>query len=190
MADLKQCHSNEPDKFIVRFDDNIKKALELLFRARLHQCFIYMGPLDELCWGGEGTLPNEFLDEVADHSAALVEYFQYTDRYIGHFFTRAFDGYLYCLNQMQKSFDAVSALSCYVPVLYWRSTIKTALQLSDAELNIIQGMLIHYELIKYLDDSNTLLTTSEQELINHSMNEDACADLNFLLTKPRQFVYC
>ena len=103
---------------------------------------------------------------------------------------KAFDGYLYCLNQMRERHSSAALSDCHVSTLYWRSTVKATLQVSNPELKLIEMLLIQSEQLKYLDDSNTALITPEQEQQKYSTDADANTAFNYLLSKHRQFVYC
>lgn len=169
---------------------SIKRALELIMAAKSFQCVLYPDPPNGIRWASQKMPPDEFLDDLRANKASLVEYFSYTDRDLTPFFVRAFDGYLYCLNQVSKGKSNITGSDNPVPTLYWRSTIKEALQLSNPELELIEMLLIHEGCLKYLDDSKTELITPEQEQQKYSTDNGAGTSFNSLLNKRRQFIYC
>lgn len=168
---------------------SIRKALELIQEAKSFQCVLYPVPPNGIRWASQNVPPDEFLDELKAHKSALLDYFSYTDRDLTPFFVRAFDGYLYCLNQMRECHSSASA-STHVSTLYWRSTVKATLQISNPELKLIEMLLIQSEQLKYLDDSKAKLITPEQEQQKYSTDKDASTAFNYLLSKHRQFVRC
>lgn len=188
-----KCKSSYRDRatgFIGELDMSIRKALELIREAKSFQCVLYPVPPNGIRWASQNVPPGEFLDEVKAHKSALLDYFSYTDRDLTPLLGRAFDGYLYCLNQMREPHSSASASDCHVSTLYWRSTVKATLQVSNPELKLIEMLLIQSEQLKYLDSSNTALITPEQEQQKYSTDKDAGTAFNYLLSKHRQFVRC
>lgn len=169
---------------------SIKKALELIQAAKSYQCILYLDPPDKIRWASQSMPPDEFLIELKAHKSALLEYFKHTDRDLTPFFVRAFDGYLYCFNHVNNGAGNISRSAHPVSTLYWRSTIKEALQLSNPELELIEKFLIEEECLKYLDDSKTELITPEQEQQKYSPDKSAGVAFNDLLSKRRLFIYC
>ncbi|CAB1207590.1 hypothetical protein [Acinetobacter bouvetii] len=169
---------------------SIKRALELIMAAKSFQCVLYPDPPNGIRWASQKMPPDEFLDDLRVNKASLVEYFSYTDRDLTPFFVRAFDGYLYCLNQVNKGASNIGRSAHPVSTLYWRFTVKEALQLSNPELELIEKFLIEEKCLKYLDDSRTELITPEQEQQKYSPDRDAGTAFNDLLSKRRQFIYC
>ena len=169
---------------------SIRKALELIQVAKSYQCILYLDPPDKIRWASQNMPPEEFLNELKAYKSALLEYFKHTDRDLTQFFVRAFDGYLYCLNQVNKGAGNISGSAHPVSTLYWRSTVKEALQISNPELELIEMFLIQEGFLKYLDSSNTTFITPEQEQQKYSTDEDAGTAFNGLLNKRRQFIYC
>lgn len=168
----------------------IQKALELIWLAKSHQCVLYLDPPDKIRWASQSMPPDEFLIEVKAHKSALLEYFKHTDRDLTPFFVRAFDGYLYCLDQVNKGVSNITGLDNPVPTLYWRSTVKEALQLSNPELELIEMLLIQGGCLKYQDDSQAELITPEEEQQKYSTDNGAGTAFNELLNKRRQFIHC
>lgn len=169
---------------------SIRKALELIRMAKSYQCILYWDPPDRIRLASQSLIPDELLNEVKAHKPVLIEYFKHTDRDLTPLLGRAFDGYLYCLNQMRECHSSASTSTCHVSTLYWRSTVKATLQVSNPELKLIEMLLIQSEQLKYLDSSNTAFITPEQEQQKYSTDEDANTAFNYLLSKHRQFVYC
>ena len=169
---------------------SIKKALELIQAAKSFQCVLCPDPPNGIRWASQNVPPDGFLDELKAHKSSLLEYFKYTDRDLTHFFIRAFDGYLYCLSLVNKRDSNISGSIHPVSTLYWRSTVKAALQVSNPELELIEMLLIQEGCLKYLDDSQTELITPEEEQQKYSADNGAGTSFNSLLNKRRQFIYC
>ena len=168
---------------------NIQKALELIQLAKSHQCRLYTVAPDQLRWESPVMPPDELLNQLRVYKPVLMEYLKHTSRDLSVVVKRAFDGFLYCFEQVQQTRRNNSSLNlCGVSVMYWRSTVKAALQVNDAEINMIERLLIQSEQLKYMDSSNTVLITPEQQ--EHLHDDEIETAFNDLLNRPRQFVYC
>ena len=117
---------------------SIGKALELIRMAKSYQCVLYWDPPDRIRFASQSLIPDELLSEVKAHKHVLIEYFKHTDRDLTPLLGRAFDGYLYCLNQMRERHSSAALSDCHVSTLYWRSTVKATLQVSNPELKLIE----------------------------------------------------
>ena len=74
--------------------------------------------------------------------------------------------------------------------MFWRSTVKTVLLVNDAEMGIIERLLIQDGQLKYLDRAETILTTDEQEQQEYMPDDATGTAFNNWLYMPQEFIYC
>lgn len=135
---------------------NIQKALDLIQLAKSHQCKIFLAPPDQLRWSCPVMPPYELLEELRVNKHILLAYYQQTNRDLTPLVKRAYDGYYYCLNQAQLRRES------HVRTLHWRSTVQQVLQLNDAEMAIIEKLLIQNKQLQYIDHNHHWLIATDQ----------------------------
>ncbi len=171
---------------------NTQKALEVLQLAKQYGCKLELAPPDKIRYSSQQRPPEHLLEEIKLHKPVLLEYLKHTSRDLSVLVKRAFDGYDYCLKQVQKQArrDGVPLSFARVPVMFWRSTVKTVLLVNDAEMGIIERLLIQDGQLKYLDRAETILTTDEQEQQEYMPDDATGTAFNNWLYMPQEFIYC
>ena len=71
----------------------------------------------------------------------------------------------------------------------WRETVKGVLKVNDAELHIIERLLIQSEQLVYFDHAKTLLTTPDQLEQDYMPDDSTGAAFYAWLSMPREFIY-
>ncbi len=172
--------------------NNAHKALEVIKLAKQYNCRLELAPPDKIKYSSTQRPPEHLLNEIQQHKPELLEYLKHTSRDLSVLVKRALDGYDYCFKQMQKQAQRQGIQNCFirVPVMYWRSTIKTVLKVNDAELDIIENLLIQSEQLKYSDNTKMLFITLEQEQQEYLLDDDTGTSFNSWLNTPREFVFC
>ena len=171
---------------------NTQKALEVMKLAKQYGCRLELAQPDKIRYSSRQRPPEHLLEEIKLHKPVLLEYLKHTSHDLSVLLKRAFDGYQYCLNQVKQQArrDGVPLSFCRVPVMFWRSTVKTVLQVNDAEMGIIERLLIQDGQLKYMDRAETLLTTDEQEQHEYMPDDAIGTAFNNWLNMPREFIYC
>lgn len=143
---------------------NMQKALNIIQLAKSHQCRLFIAPPNQLRWESPIMPPNELLEELRANKPILIEYLKHTSRDLSILVKRALDGYLWMLDRKRTHYryNGVPIVTARISASEWRETVKSVLKVNDAELHIIEILLIQSELLVYFDHAKTLLTTPHQ----------------------------
>lgn len=160
---------------------NIQKALDLIQLAKSHQCKLFLAPPDQLRWSCPVMPPHELLEELRVNKHILLAYYQQTNRDLTPLVKRAYDGYYYCLNQAQLRRES------HVRTLHWRSTVQKVLQLNDAEMTIIEKLLIQNEQLQYFGRTYQWLIASD--LSQQCYFDDSVMAINDWVNESNEFIY-
>lgn len=160
---------------------NIQKALDLIQLAKSHQCKLFLAPPDQLRWSCPVMPPHELLEELRANKHVLLAYYQQTNRDLTPLVKRAYDGYYFCLNKAQLRRES------HVQTLTWRSTVQQVLQLNDAEMAIIEKLLIQNEQLHYVGYSNEWLIASD--LSQQCYFDDSDTTFDNKPSEPSRFIY-
>ena len=74
-------------------------------------------------------------------------------------------------------------------VTEWRSTVMQVLKVNDAELDIIESLLMQDNHLIYTDESRSMFTTPEQEQQEYLLDDRTGTAFNNWLNTPREFVF-
>ena len=165
-------------------------ALEVIQLARQYNCSLALIPPDMIKYSSRQQLSEHLLNEIKLHKPELLEYLKYTSRDLSVLLKRAFDGFKWLLERKRKyyCYNSISMSNAQISVNEWRVTVKTVLKMNDAELEIIERLLIQGKQFKYTDESKILLVASEQE--PYLLDDDMGTAFNNWLNTPREFVFC
>ena len=139
---------------------NMQKALDLIQLAKSHQCRLFIAPPNQLRWESPIMPPDELLEELRANKPILIEYLKHTSRDLSILVKRALDGYLWMLDRKRTyyRYNGVPIVTVRISASEWRETVKSVLKVNDAELHIIERLLIQSEQLVYFDHAKTLLT--------------------------------
>ncbi|WP_151713470.1 hypothetical protein [Acinetobacter bereziniae] len=170
---------------------NMQKALDLIQLAKSYQCKLFITPPDQLRWSSPVMPPQEFIEELKANKRVLLEYFKQTDRDLSTLVKRAFDGYRWLLDRkkLHYRYNGIPMLNARISVTEWRSTVTQVLKVNDAELDIIESLLIQGEHLKYADTAKAFLTTFEEEQQEYLLDDETGRAFNNWLNTPREFVF-
>ncbi|WP_151810719.1 hypothetical protein [Acinetobacter bereziniae] len=170
---------------------NMQKALDLIQLAKSYQCKLFITPPDQIRWSSPVMPPQEFIEELKANKYVLLEYFKQTDRDLSTLVKRAFDGYRWLLDckKQHNHYKAIPISEVRITVVEWRCTVKNVLKINDAELNIIESLLIQGEHLKYADTAKAFLTTFEEEQQEYLLDDETGTAFNNWLNTPREFVF-
>lgn len=142
---------------------NMQKALDLIQLAKSHQCRLFIAPPNQLRWESPIMPPDELLEELRANKPILIEYLKHTSRDLSILVKRALDGYLWMLDRKRTyyRYNGVPIVTVRISASEWRETVKSVLKVNDAELHIIERLLIQSEQLVYFDHAKTLLTTPD-----------------------------
>lgn len=170
---------------------NMQKALDLIQLAKSYQCKLFIVPPDQLRWASPMMPPQELIEELKANKRVLLEYFKQTDRDLSTLVKRAFDGYRWLLDRKKQHYhyNGIPMSDVLITVVEWRSTVKNVLKVNDAELNIIESLLIQGEHLKYADTAKTFLTTFEEEQQEYLVDDRSGTAFNNWLNTAREFVF-
>lgn len=170
---------------------NMQKALNLIQLAKSYQCRLFIAPPDQLRWESPVMPPNELLEELKANKPILIEYLKHTSRDLSILVKRALDGYQWMLDHKRTyyRYNGVPMVIARVSVNEWRETIKGVLKVNNAELNIIERLLIQSKQLVYFDTAKTLLTTPDQLDQNYLPDDDTGETFNAWLSMSCEFIY-
>lgn len=77
----------------------------------------------------------------------------------------------------------------YQSVSEWRETVKSVLEVNDAELHIIESLPIQSEQLIYFDHAKTLLTTPDQLDQDYLPDDHTGETFNAWLSMSCEFIY-
>lgn len=172
--------------------NNAHKALDILQLAKQYNCHLEFSPPDKIHYSSMQQPPDHLLLEIKLNKPVLIEYLKHTNRDLSVLVQRAYEGYHYCFNQMCSEAGRKNIPSSFirVSVVYWRTTVKPVLKVNDAELAIIERLLIQDKRLKYMDSMNTLLITVAQDDQCYLLDGDSGTDFVNWLDMPRGFIFC
>lgn len=170
---------------------NMQKALDLIQLAKSYQCKLFIVPPDQLRWSSPVMPPQEFIEELKANKRVLLEYFKQTDRDLSTLVKRAFDGYRWLLDRkkLHYRYNGIPMMNARISVTEWRSTVMQVLKVNDAELDIIESLLIQDNHLIYTDESRSMFTTPEQEQQEYLLDDRTGTAFNNWLNTPREFVF-
>ena len=168
------------------------KALEVIQLAKQYNCHLELAPPDKIKYSSTQQPPEHLLIEIKLNKPVLIEYLKQTKRELSALVKRAYDGYGYCFTQILTQAQRNNVPSCFVrvPTVYWRATVKRVLKINDAELGIIESLLIQSGRLKYMDHTQTLFIIPEQEQQEYLLDDDTGTAFNHWLDMPREFIFC
>lgn len=171
---------------------NMQKALDLIQLAKSHQCRLFIAPPNQLRWESPIMPPDELLEELRANKPILIEYLKHTSRDLSILVKRALDGYLWMLDRKRTHFryNGVPIVTARISASEWRETVKSVLKVNDAELHIIERLLIQSEQLVYFDHAKTLLTTPDQLEQDYMPDDNTGAAFNAWFSMPCEFIYC
>ena len=171
---------------------NMQKALDLIQLAKSHQCRLFIAPPNQLRWESPIMPPDELLEELRANKPILIEYLKHTSRDLSILVKRALDGYHWLLDRKRTHFryNGVPIVTARITASEWRETVKSVLKVNDAELHIIERLLIQSEQLVYFDHAKTLLTTPDQLEQDYMPDDNTGAAFNAWLSMPCKFIYC
>ena len=140
-------------------------ALEVIQLARQYNCSLALIPPDMIKYSSRQQLSEHLLNEIKLHKPELLESLKYTSHDLSVLLKRAFDGFKWLLERKYYCYNSISMSNAQISVNEWRVTVKTVLKVNDAELEIIERLLIQGKQFKYTDESKILLVVSEQDTI-------------------------
>ena len=142
---------------------NMQKALNIIQLAKSHQCRLFIAPPNQLRWESPVVPPDELLEELRANKPILIEYLKHTSRDLSMLVKRALDGYHWLLDRKRTHYryNGVPIVTARIAASEWRETVKSVLKVNDAELRIIERLLIQSEQLVYFDHAKTLLTTPD-----------------------------
>lgn len=89
---------------------NMQKALDLIQRAKSHQCKLFIAPPNQLRWS---MPPHGLLEELKANKPILIEYLKHTSRDLSVLVKRALDGYQWILDHASTSITTIRRTYCY-----------------------------------------------------------------------------
>ena len=142
---------------------NMQKALNIIQLAKSHQCRLFIAPPNQLRWESPIMPPDELLEELRANKPILIEYLKHTSRDLSILVKRALDGYHWLLDRKHTHYryNGVPIVTARIAASEWRETVKSVLKVNNAELHIIERLLIQSEQLVYFDHAKTLLTTPD-----------------------------
>lgn len=170
---------------------NMQKALDLIQLAKSHQCRLFIAPPNQLRWESPIMPPDELLEELRANKPILIEYLKHTSRDLSILVKRALDGCLWMLDRKRTHYryNGVPIVTVRISASEWRETVKSVLKVNDAELHIIERLLIQSEQLVYFDHAKTLLTTSDQLEQDYMPDDNTGAAFNAWLSMPCEFIH-
>lgn len=93
-----------------------------------------------------------------------ANYLNVDDRSLERLLERAYDGFIWLLERKRKyyCYNAIPKSEAFIGVNEWREEIAKVIILNEAEIQIIQNLLITDNRLIYRDSSQILLMTSTQ----------------------------
>ncbi|WP_218944728.1 hypothetical protein [Acinetobacter sp. YH12201] len=169
----------------------MQKALNLIQLAKSYQCRLFIAPPDQLRWESPVMPPNELLEELKANKPILIEYLKHTSRDLSILVKRALDGYQWMLDRKRTHYryNGVPMITARVLANEWRETVKGVLKVDDAELNIIERLLIQSGQLVYFDHAKTFLTTPDQLEQDYLPDDSTGTAFNTWLSMPCEFIY-
>ena len=170
---------------------NMQKALNIIQLAKSHKCRLFIAPPNQLRWESPIMPPDELLEELRANKPILIEYLKHTSRDLSILVKRALDGYHWLLDRKRTHFryNGVPIVTARIAASEWRETVKGVLKVNDAELHIIERLLIQSEQLVYFDHAKTLLTTPDQLEQDYMPDDSTGAAFYARLSMPREFIY-
>lgn len=170
---------------------NMQKALNIIQLAKSHKCRLFISPPNQLRWESPIMPPDELLEELRANKPILIEYLKHTSRDLSILVKRALDGYHWLLDRKRTHFryNGVPIVTARIASSEWRETVKGVLKVNDAELHIIERLLIQSEQLVYFDHAKTLLTTPDQLEQDYMPDDSTGAAFYAWLSMPREFIY-
>ena len=86
-------------------------------------------------------------------------------------------------------YNGVPIVTVRISASEWRETVKSVLKVNDAELHIIERLLIQSEQLVYFDHAKTLLTTPDQLEQDDMPDDNTGAAFNAWFSMPCEFIY-
>ena len=129
--------------------------------------------------------------ELRANKPILIEYLKHTSRDLSMLVKRALDGYHWLLDRKHTHYryNGVPIVTARIAASEWRETVKSVLKVNDAELRIIERLLIQSEQLVYFDHAKTLLTTPDQLEHDYMLDDNTGAAFNAWFSMPCGFIY-
>ena len=110
------------------------------------------------------------------------------DRSLEILLNRAYEGFLWLLERQRKYYqlNSIPRSEAFISVAEWRNKIAEVIHLNEAEIRVLENLLIQTRRLKYSDESQKVLVNLEQVEQIYMPDNDTGKAFTDWLEMPRE----